>query len=326
MELQWEEDQQELSYLITQEEGERSVALKMIEHNQIKGLLPMHRQYIDEQIQLIYEVYGYHSLQEILEKQAASVTRACRILWQILDVLLESEAFFLNMQEYCYDPKFIYLDRNNHQIYLCYMPGSNQDPYAGVRLLLETVMEHLDHRNKQEIEWFYGLYDMHCAEEITFVELREHLERCSRNVKQDLQVYSDIQSEKEVSNRKNKMIAKDQQLKNKGAFCLKRYEQRKFWKRKQEMVSVLPEQFLLCEGQYAVGRRQDQTMQLLPQQISREHALLEVEQDQIYLTDRGSANGTYINDRKISAHVRTRLKTGDVITFADISYQLSYCG
>lgn len=325
MELQWEEGRQELSYLMDQEEGERSVALKMIEHNQIEGLLPMHRQYIDEQIQLIYEFYGYHSLQEVLEKQVVSVTRACELLRQILDILLESEIFFLNMQEYCFDPKFIYLDRSKQQIYLCYMPGSNQDPYAGFRLLLETVMEHLDHRNKQEIEWFYGLYDMHCAEEITFVELREHLKRCSRNVKQDLQECSDIQSEKEITKRKARSDTKKQSLENTKSFCLKRYEQRKIWKRKVGMISVLPEQFTLCEGQYAVGRRQDQTVQLLPQQISREHALLEVERDQIYLTDRGSANGTYINDRKISAHVKTRLKTGDVITFADISYQLSYC-
>lgn len=322
MELQWEEGRQELFYLMNQEEGERSVALKMIEHNQIEGLLPLHRQYIDEQIQLIYEVYGYHSLQEILEKQPVSVTRACCFLQQILDVLLESETFFLNMQEYCLDPKFIYWDRSKQQVYLCYMPGNNQDPYAGFRILLETVMEHLDHRNKQEIEWFYGLYDMHCAEEITFAELREHLERCSRNTKSDLQKCSDIQSEKKILERKAKSVTKNQSLENTGIYCLKRYEQRKFWTKKAGMISVLPEQFILCEGQYAVGRRQDQVVQLLPQQISREHALLEVEQDQIYLTDQGSANGTYINNRKISAHVKTCLKTGDVITFADISYQL----
>lgn len=324
MELQWEEGLQELSYLMSRDEGECSIALKMIEHNQIEGLLPIHRQYIDEQIQLIYEVYGYHSLQEVLEKQVISVTRACKLLQQILDVLLESETFFLNIQEYCLDPKFIYLDRNRQQIYLCYLPGSNQDPYLGFRSLLETVMEHLDHQNKQEIEWFYGLYDMHCAEEITFAELREHLERCSRNARQDLQKCSNISAEKETK-RKNRNVAQDQPLKNMGNFCLKRYERREFWRKQAGMISVLPEQFVLCEGRYAVGRRQDQTVQLLPQQISREHALLEVEQDQIYLTDQGSANGTYINDRKISAHVRTRLKAGDVITFADISYQLSYC-
>lgn len=92
--------------------------------------------------------------------------------------------------------------------------------------------------------------------------------------------------------------------------------------RKQKMASVLPEQFALCAGQYTVGRRWDQKLQLLPQQISREHALLEIEKDQVYLTDQGSANGTYVNNRKISAHVKTRLKTGDLITFADISYQL----
>ncbi|MDE6567830.1 MAG: FHA domain-containing protein [Lachnospiraceae bacterium] len=324
MELQWEDGRQELSYLIDEKEGERSVALKMMEHNQIEGLLPIHRQYIDEQIQLIYEVYGYHSLQEILEKQTVSVSRACRFLRQILDVLLESETFFLNMQEYCFDPKFIYLDRNKQQIYLCYMPGSNQDPHSGMRSLFEIVMEHLDHRNKQEIEWFYGLYDMHCAEEITFVELREHLERCSRNTGQDLQECGNIRTEKEISKRKDGSDTKKQLLEDTGSFCLKRCEQRKLWKKKVGMASVLPEQFVLCEGRYAVGRRQDQKMQLLPQQISREHALLEVEQGQIYLTDQGSANGTYINDRKISAHVKTRLKVGDVITFADISYQLSH--
>lgn len=323
MELHWEESRQELSYLMAQEEGDHSLALKMIEHNQIAGLLPMHQQYIDEQIQLIYKVYGYHSLQEVLEKQAVSVTRACQFLRQILDVLLEGEAFFLNMQEYCFDSRYIYLDRNKQQIYLCYMPGSDQDPYAGFRLLLETVMEHLDHRNKQEIEWFYGLYNMHCAEEITFVELREHLERCGRNIKQNSQEYGDVQSKKVITKSKARSDTKKQSLNDTGNFCLKRYEQRKIRKRKKGMISVLPEQFLLCEGRYAVGRRQDQTVQLLPQQISREHAVLEVEQDQIYLTDCGSANGTYVNDKKLSAHVKTRLKTGDVISFADISYQLS---
>lgn len=325
MKLQWEEGRQELSYLIDLEEGERSVALKMIEHNQIEGLLPMHRQYIDEQIQLIYEIYGYHSLQEILEKQPVSVARACQFLQQVLDIILKSEAFFLNMQEYCFDPKFIYWDCNKQQIYLCYLPGSDQVPHSGIRFLLETLMEHLDHRNKQEIEWFYGLYDMHCAEEITFVELREHLERCSRTAKRDLQECRDIRTKKEIINKKNKTGAKNQQLEGMGNFCLNRYEQQKFWNKRPGMRSVLPEQFILCEGRYAVGRRKDQTVQLLPQQISREHALLEVEQDQIYLTDQGSSNGTYINDRKISAHVKTRLKSGDVITFADISYQLSYC-
>ena len=94
-------------------------------------------------------------------------------------------------------------------------------------------------------------------------------------------------------------------------------------KKKSGAVDVLPEQFVLPKGRYAVGRRQDQALLLLPQQISREHAVLEVEQKQVFLTDCGSSNGTYVNGRKISAHVKTRLNTGDVITFADISYQLN---
>lgn len=322
MELHWDEGRQELTYLLTQEEGEASVSLKMIEYNQIPGLLPMHHQYIDEQIQFVYEIQGYRTLQETLEKRTVTVPWACRSLQQILDVLLEGETFFLNIQEYCIEPNYIYFDRSRKGILLCYMPGQKRDIYRDFQALLETVMEHLDHRNKEEIEWFYGLYDMYCAEEITFAELRDHLERCSRRVSQDFKGSSvDFQGKENIKDTDKRSVEK-RKMEQKGIFCLKRLEQRKFWKRKQEISAVLPEQFVLCEGQYAVGRRQDQTLQLLPQQISREHALLEIDQNQIYLTDQGSVNGTYVNNRKISAHVKTRLQTGDVITFADISYQL----
>ncbi|MDE6851674.1 MAG: FHA domain-containing protein [Lachnospiraceae bacterium] len=322
MELQWDDGRQELSYLLAQEETDTSVALKMIEYNQIPGLIPMHRQYIDEQIQLIYDVQGYPALQEKLEKRPVTVSWASKILRQILDVLLESEAFFLNMQDYCIAPDFIFFDRSSHGILLCYVPGQNRDVYGDFRTLLETVMEHLDHRNKEEIQWFYGLYDMHCAEEVTLAELRDHLERCSRSVHQELKGSCAVQQKKEDGKDKDRGIIKKQKSGNDSIFLLKHLEQRTLWKGNREMVSVLPEQFILCEGQYAVGRRRDQTLQLLSQQISREHALLEVDRNQIYLTDQGSANGTYVNHRKISAHVKIPLKTGDVITFADISYQL----
>lgn len=322
MELQWDEGQQSLSYLLAQDQEETSVALKMIEYNQIPGLLPMYRQYIDEQIQLIYDVRGYITLREKLDKRSVMVPWACKILQQILDVLLEGETFFLNIEEYCIDADYIFFDRSSRGILLCYVPGQKRDIYGDFRNLLETVMEHLDHRNKEEIQWFYGLYDMHCAEEITLAEMRDHLERCNKNTCQGGKESHLVRQEKKnVINREKSDGGKCQQEYN-HVFSLKRLEQRRFWMRKQKMASVLPEQFALCAGQYTVGRRWDQKLQLLPQQISREHALLEIEKDQVYLTDQGSANGTYVNNRKISAHVKTRLKTGDLITFADISYQL----
>ena len=56
--------------------------------------------------------------------------------------------------------------------------------------------------------------------------------------------------------------------------------------------------------------------------ISRRHALFLYERGQLFIMDTESQNGTYLNGNKISAYVKTRCKTGDVITFADISFQI----
>lgn len=323
MELQWQEGKQELFYFSPQEERNTAISIKMIEHNRIPGLLPMHRQYIDNQIQFIYETQGCYALQEMLGKQPVSVSWACRILQQVLEAVSVGETYLLNRFEYYVCSEAIFLDKTHQQILMCYTPGLEHDIHQGFQGLMETIMEHLDHRNKKEIALFYGIYDMHCSAEVSFAELQEHFERCGKKMQNganSIQAFPEeiVMKASEREGKTEKSLAKTETT-----FCFVRYEHWKMGKKKSYAVDVLPERFVLPNGRYAVGRRQDQALLLLPQQISREHAVLEVERKQVYLTDCGSSNGTYVNGRKISAHVKTRLNTGDVITFADISYQLN---
>lgn len=327
MELQWDEGRQELSCYLSQEEGETQVSVKMIEHNQIPGLLPMHRQYIDDQIQFIYEMQGHQSLQAALEElRSISVKWACRILQQIIEILMTGETFFLNMQEYCLVPEYIYFDRSKQRVLLCYLPGQTYDIYRDFRNLMETLMEYLDHRNKQEIELYYVLYQMYCTEEISIAELQEHLERWKPETGIDMS--RGMAERTESRNQQKKAAVSDVSVQDThiSQYCFRRFDQGDGRKRKGESRSVVPEEFILQQGECGVGRQQDQEFVLIPQQVSRKHALLEVEQERVYLTDQGSVNGTFVNGRKLSAYVKTRLSVGDVITFADISYHLCVFG
>src|SRR6476661_5779334 len=57
-----------------------------------------------------------------------------------------------------------------------------------------------------------------------------------------------------------------------------------------------------------VGRSSDLDMVLVEDMVSRKHARITMNQDQIWIEDLGSTNGTFVNGEKIK---RARLKEGD---------------
>lgn len=48
--------------------------------------------------------------------------------------------------------------------------------------------------------------------------------------------------------------------------------------------------------------------------VSRLHAIIKITPDQISITDLGSANGTWVNGKKATAHHPYPLKNGDILT------------
>src|SRR5262252_5565207 len=65
---------------------------------------------------------------------------------------------------------------------------------------------------------------------------------------------------------------------------------------------------IVPEKQIVVGRSSDLDMVLVEDMVSRKHARISVQGDQIWIEDLGSTNGTFVNGEKIK---RARLKEGD---------------
>jgi pSer/pThr/pTyr-binding forkhead associated (FHA) protein len=65
----------------------------------------------------------------------------------------------------------------------------------------------------------------------------------------------------------------------------------------------------------SVGRSEESTLRLLEGKPSRNHAVISTDGASAFVEDLGSTNGTFINDRRIDAHVKTKLNAGDRLRF-----------
>lgn len=72
----------------------------------------------------------------------------------------------------------------------------------------------------------------------------------------------------------------------------------------------------------SIGRSPDNSLQLADSEVSRRHALIQAQGErEFWIVDLGSANGTYVNGRRISQS--ERLHNGDVIRIA--KSELEFC-
>lgn len=84
----------------------------------------------------------------------------------------------------------------------------------------------------------------------------------------------------------------------------------------------------LRQGDNTVGRLPLNTVTIESSPyVAREHAVLSLEQTPsglhfLYLTDLGSSNGSFINQKPIPAHTRIRVHPNDEVTFADVTFRV----
>ena len=75
-------------------------------------------------------------------------------------------------------------------------------------------------------------------------------------------------------------------------------------------------------GTCSIGRAPDNSIPLADSEVSRRHAIIQAQGEREYwLVDLGSANGTYVNGRRISQSVR--LHNGDIIRVASNELEFS---
>lgn len=70
-----------------------------------------------------------------------------------------------------------------------------------------------------------------------------------------------------------------------------------------------------------IGQSEDMDAVIAKSTISRIHASIAMEEGEFYLSDMNSSNGTFVNDKPVAYREKRRLKSNDIVRFADVKYR-----
>lgn len=299
-----------------EEQKEHEIGIKMLMNNQIEGIIPVSCQHVDEELRLYYETAGMQTLEQWYHSKKISVKAANHILQSIIRIIHSAEPYFMEKENLVLTEGNVFLSKEGGQLWICYVPTEQRDVYDGLKRLTEFLLQHLEHSNRSETAYFYALYEMITEHSVTLDELAEHLQR-----QETVQSKKAKQTPDECC-RDAASLAEDEgnNSQHTADYVLVSRKMRGV------LSLTLPREIALQGERVRIGRHKQQDICLPPAQISREHAVMYCEGDDIQIADEDSLNGTYINGRKISAHVKVRCHIGDIITFADISYRLEKRG
>lgn len=132
---------------------------KMLEQYEISGLLPCFILHIDNKMKVQYDISSKQSLTRICEKRQIDAQSFQGLVSQIQKTYCELERYFLNPDELCLLPEYIYADMENLQVKFCYYPEmKSKSIEQSFHELAEYLINHLDYNDKELIEQGYGMY------------------------------------------------------------------------------------------------------------------------------------------------------------------------
>lgn len=266
----------------------------MIEENHIPYMLKPSSREIDGEIWLRYHTGTSYILERVLYKMRLDGAMLRLIFSQICECMTSLEKYLLDAEDLVLEPQYILYRADLRNIGLIYVPGYNRDIKVQIRSLLEALMKRFDHRDRQGLIYMYGLYDMICSDAAALGQFRQ-------------QVLQEIKDEDG--------IVTDKKIDNKGKY-----------KQEPKITGLVPLTNGALESMeldkyrdtIVIGRGKRESDYRLPtNQISRIHACIYKQGNEIIIKDADSTNGTFLNYERLSPGEGRTLRQGDVISFAN---------
>lgn len=141
--------------------------IPMLLNNRIGGILPVHMQNTDGQMELYYEVTSWQSLKEYYEAKKISTADIQNLLLHLSHTAEELEQYLLRGTGIVLEPEYIYINTAKMRICFCYDPLRKETVQNCLNRLVCFVMDHIDYENKESVKLAYTLFQESMCENVS---------------------------------------------------------------------------------------------------------------------------------------------------------------
>ncbi|MCI8669274.1 MAG: FHA domain-containing protein [Lachnospiraceae bacterium] len=134
---------------------ELSYKLKMIEKNEISGLLKMKYTILDEEIVLKYNISSKIAIRDLYSKEKIKINQLRVLIQGIVDVWKLIPNYLLEADNIILTDDMIFIDLNLDKIFLCYCPGYKKDLYMAFHDLIQGLLLSVDYNDVTAVEVIY---------------------------------------------------------------------------------------------------------------------------------------------------------------------------
>lgn len=140
-----------------EETGDR-YTIRMLEGNQVGGLLNFQKKVLDGEIFYYYDITSRQPLRRILEYRNINETELRRLISDLLFSLHQIESFLLNEEFLCLDPDCIYVIPESFRSTFCLIPGRQGDFAEEFGNLAQFLLDHVSHRDGEAALLAFGIF------------------------------------------------------------------------------------------------------------------------------------------------------------------------
>jgi hypothetical protein len=178
MEVEYKKDLRH-NYMIIKENDKDNMeiySLKMLEAQEIEGILPVESRRMDNSTLLYYDITAKQSMAAILDKAVLSYDKIKSLCTGIIDIIDRAYEYLLSEDDFILAPEYIYIEVTSNRPVLCFLPGFGKRVKEQMSSLIEFLMNKVDYNDKEAVLLVYQLYADSREEGYTFDHLAKVLQ------------------------------------------------------------------------------------------------------------------------------------------------------
>lgn len=309
--------------------------IKMFAGKHIPGFLDMTLRRVNEKNVYQYKILSYESMSDRYSKESFGKQEIKNLITALIRINITAGEFLLRRECILLNPQYVYMEGEN--IYFCYYPDNVLDFGDGIKDIMEYVLEHINHDDRDTIMTAYGLYQRILKNSYTLESLMETFENKDEihenKNEENITPIQYVREESAYTCSPADEIPEEESIieKIKKFFNIKSFDDKSKINKStgtailsaNRLINVSDdEEIMLIHYPFVIGSKHKNCDHVINSPlISRKHAIIWNENGECYVEDVGSTNGTKINDIRIPSCEKIKLTPGDIVEFANIKFR-----